>query len=159
MSEIYEDVIGYLREKTKLLSEVERITDSMAVVPQEELLGCTEKRGKLVDEIKIIDDKLREFAGMDNDIRSVLNNSCEKDDLTPELSKVYIEVLAVNAVLNRINSNDNVIKNRIEYEREKILNKIQVFNQGGEAATQRYYKSIHGTGGLTTVNVSRDIKI
>ncbi|MBE6748294.1 MAG: hypothetical protein E7557_03585 [Ruminococcaceae bacterium] len=159
MSEIYEDVIGYLREKSKLLSEVEKITDSMAVVPQEELLGCTEKRGKLVDEIKIIDDKLREFAGMDNDIRSVLNNSCEKDDLTPELSKVYIEVLAVNAVLNRINSNDNVIKNRIEYEREKILNKIQVFNQGGEAATQRYYKSIHGTGGLTTVNVSRDIKI
>jgi len=72
MSEIYEDVIGYLREKSKLLSEVEKITDSMAVVPQEELLGCTEKRGKLVDEIKIIDDKLREFAGMDNDIRSVL---------------------------------------------------------------------------------------
>ena len=77
--------------------------------------------------------------------------------ITEELSKVYVEVLSVNAVLNRINSNDDVIKNRIEYEKEKILNKIQVFNQGGEAATQRYYKSIHGTGDLTTVNVSRNI--
>ena len=158
MSEIYEDVIGYLREKTGILSEIEKITDSMAVVPQEELLSCTEKRGELVNKIKIIDDKLREFAGMDNDVRNVLNNACEKDDLTPELSKIYIEVLAVNAVLNRINSNDDVIKNRIQYEKEKILNKIQTFNQGGEAATQRYYKSVHGTS-FTTVNVSRDIKI
>ena len=155
---LYEDVIACLREKIKLLSEVEKITDSMAVVPQEELLACTEKRGKLVDEIKLLDDKLREFAGMDNEIRSVLNNVCEKDDLTEELSKVYVEVLSVNAVLNRINSNDDVIKNRIEYEREKILNKIQSFNQGGEAATQRYYKSVHGTS-FATVNVSRDIKI
>lgn len=155
---LYEDVIGCLREKTRLLSEVEKITDSMAVVPQEELLDCTERRGKFVDEIKLLDDKLREFAGMDPDIRSVLNNSAEKDDLTEELSKVYVEVLAVNAVLNRINSNDDVIKNRIQYEKERILNKIQVFNQGGEAATQRYYKSVHGTG-FTTVNVSRDIKI
>ncbi len=158
MSEIYEDVIGYLREKTKILSEIEEITDSMAVVPQEELLSCTEKRGELVNKIKIIDDKLREFAGMDNDVRNVLNNACEKNDLTPELSKIYIEVLAVNAVLNRINSNDDVIKNRIQYEKEKILNKIQTFNQGGEAATQRYYKSVHGTS-FATVNVSRDIKI
>lgn len=158
MSEIYEDVIGYLREKTEILSEIEKITDSMAVVPQEELLSCTEKRGELVNKIKIIDDKLREFAGMDNDVRNVLNNACEKDDLTPELSKIYIEVLAVNAVLNRINSNDDVIKNRIQYEKEKILNKIQTFNQGGEAATQRYYKSVHGTS-FATVNVSRDIKI
>lgn len=158
MSQVYEDVIGYLREKTALLSEIEKITDSMAVVPQEELLACTEKRGELVDKIKIIDDKLREFAGMDNDVRNVLNNVCEKDDLTPELSKIYIEVLAVNAVLNRINSNDDVIKNRIQYEKEKILNKIQTFNQGGEAATQRYYKSVHGTS-FATVNVSRDIKI
>ncbi len=158
MSQIYEDVIGYLREKTAILSEIEKITDSMAVVPQEELLACTEKRGELVDKIKIIDDKLREFAGMDNDVRNVLNNVCEKDDLTPELSKIYIEVLAVNAVLNRINSNDDVIKNRIQYEKEKILNKIQTFNQSGEAATQRYYKSVHGTS-FATVNVSRDIKI
>ena len=158
MSEIYEDVIGYLREKTEILSEIEKITDSMAVVPQEELLACTEKRGELVNKIKMIDDKLREFAGMDNDVRNVLNNVCEKDDLTPELSKIYIEVLAVNAVLNRINSNDDVIKNRIQYEKEKILNKIQTFNQSGEAATQRYYKSVHGTS-FATVNVSRDIKI
>ena len=158
MSQIYEDVIGYLREKIALLNEIEKITDSMAVVPQEELLACTEKRGELVDKIKIIDDKLREFAGMDNDVRNVLNNVCEKDDLTPELSKIYIEVLAVNAVLNRINSNDDVIKNRIQYEKEKILNKIQTFNQSGEAATQRYYKSVHGTS-FATVNVSRDIKI
>ena len=50
---------------------------------------------------------------MDNDVRNVLNNVCEKDDLTPELSKIYIEVLAVNAVLNRINSNDDVIKNSV----------------------------------------------
>ncbi len=156
---LVEDVIGCLQKKTELLSEVEKITESMAVVPQEELLTCTEKRGKLIDEIKLLDDKLREFASMNNEIRSVLNNLCEKDDLTEELSKVYVEVLSVNAVLNRINSNDDVIKNRIEYEREKLLNKIQTFNQGGEAATQRYYKSIHGTGDLTTVNVSRNIKI
>ena len=155
---LYEDVIGCLREKTRLLSEVEKVTESMAVVPQEELLACTEKRGKLIDEIKLLDDKLREFAGMDNDIRTVLNNACEKNDLTEDLSKVYVEVLSVNAVLNRINKNDDVIKNRIQYEKEKILNKIQAFNQGGEAATQRYYKSVHGTG-FTTVNVSRDIKI
>ena len=155
---LIEDVIGCLQKKTKLLSEVEKITESMAVVPQEELLSCTEKRGKLVDEIKLLDDKLREFASMNNDIRSVLNNVCEKSDLTEELSKVYVEVLSVNAVLNRINSNDDVIKNRIEYEKEKILNKIQNFNQGGEAATQRYYKSVHGTS-FTTVNVSRNIKI
>ncbi len=158
MSQLYEDVIGCLREKTRLLNEVEKLTDLMAVVPQEELLDCTEKRGKLVDEIKIIDDKLREFAGMDNAVRNVLNNVCEKDELTDDLSRIYVEVLAVNAVLNRINSNDDVIKNRIEYEKEKILNKIQVFNQGGEAATQRYYKSVHGTS-FATVNVSRDIKI
>ena len=156
---LIEDVIGCLQKKTKLLSEVEKVTESMAVVPQEELLSCTERRGKLIDEIKLLDDKLREFASMNNDIRSVLNNLCEKDDLTEELSKVYVEVLAVNAVLNRINSNDDVIKNRIEYEREKILNKIQAFNQGGEAATQRYYKSVHGTGSFSTVNISRDIKI
>ncbi len=155
---LVEDVIGCLQKKTELLSEVEKITESMAVVPQEELLTCTEKRGKLIDEIKLLDDKLREFASMNNEIRSVLNNLCEKDDLTEELSKVYVEVLSVNAVLNRINSNDDVIKNRIEYEREKILNKIQAFNQGGEAATQRYYKSVHGTS-FATVNVSRDIKI
>ena len=156
---LVEDVIGCLQEKTRLLSEVEKITESMAVVPQEELLTCTEKRGNLIDEIKLLDDKLREFASMNNEIRSVLNNLCEKDDLKEELSKVYVKVLSVNAVLNRINSNDDVIKNRIEYEREKLLNKIQTFNQGGEAATQRYYKSIHGTGDLTTVNVSRNIKI
>ena len=156
---LVEDVIGCLQKKTELLSEVEKITESMAVVPQEELLTCTEKRGKLIDEIKLLDDKLREFASMNNEIRSVLNNLCEKDDLTEELSKVYVEVLSVNAVLNRINSNDDVIKNRIEYEREKLLNKIQTFNQGGEAATQRYYKSLHGTGDLTAVNISKDIKI
>ena len=155
---LVEDVIGCLQEKTRLLSEVEKITESMAVVPQEELLSCTEKRGKLVDEIKLLDDKLREFASMNNEVRSVLNNTCEKSDLTEELSKIYVEVLSVNAVLNRINSNDDVIKNRIEYEKEKILNKIQTFNQGGEAATQKYYKSVHGTS-FATVNVSRNIKI
>ena len=69
---LVEDVIGCLQEKTRLLSEVEKITESMAVVPQEELLACTEKRGKLVDEIKLLDDKLREFASMNNEVRSVL---------------------------------------------------------------------------------------
>lgn len=155
----YDEVIGYLREKTKILSAVEEITVSMSVVPPEELLACTEKRGELVNEIKLIDDKLREIAAIDNDIRAVLNNNCSKDDLTPELTKVFVEVLSVNAVLNRINQNDDVIKNRIEYEKEKLLNKIQTFNQGGEAATQRYYKSVHNTGGFSTVTVSRDIKI
>ena len=82
---LVEDVIGCLQEKTRLLSEVEKITESMAVVPQEDLLGCTEKRGKLIDEIKLLDDKLREFASMNNEIRSVLNNACEKSDLTEEI--------------------------------------------------------------------------
>ncbi len=154
-----ENAIDYLREKTSLLKEVEKITELMAVVPQEELLDFTEKRGNLIDDIKSIDDRLREIAGLDSTIRAVLNNDCEKDELSPEFSKLYVEVLTVNAVLNRINRNDDVIKNRIEYERTKILNKIQAFNQGGEAATQRYYKSVHGTGGLTSVNISKDIKI
>lgn len=138
----YTAVSALLAQKKQLFLELESVTADMSLYQVEELAECMEKRSRLLQQVEQADDELRLICSADEQLRQVLNNQCSREELSPTLAALYDASLSIKAVVNRMMKNDDAIKEHLEYEKQRITQKIEELNQSGAVVADKYYRSV-----------------
>ena len=138
----YSTEMGLLAQKKQLFLELEAVTADMPLYQVEELAECMEERGRLLKKIEQIDEELRTRFASDEPLHSALNNQCDREGLSPALRELYDASLGVKAVVNRIIKNESAITDHLEYEKQRITQKMEELNQSGGVVADKYYRSV-----------------
>ena len=137
-----QELKNLLLAKQELFLEVERITNEIFDVSLDSINPLLETRGKVIEQVIFIDDKIKVLIGGDEYLRSVLNCTCDMSDLSDELKELVEESLRAKAVANRIIKNEDSVRLRIENERDSMLDKIENLNQSSSTVAQSYKRSV-----------------
>ena len=144
-----------LTRKKNLFLQLEEVTGNMSLLQVEELLISTEQRGLLLEEINELDMELKAYYLQDPLLKSAITHSCNKSQLPPQLAELYDISLTVKAIANRILKNDENIKIHLNFEKERILSKIQQLNTSGDVVASKYHRSVQ-TGRSNPLGVSKN---
>lgn len=136
------EILKLLNEKKILFLEVEQITNDIMSAPVSDIAATLERRGKLLDSVVLLDQKISAFVGNDAVVRSVLNNTCDASSLSKEYSTLFEASLKIKAIVNRIRNSENGIKERITTERDNTLAKIERLNQSSVSVAEKYKRSL-----------------
>lgn len=151
----YTAVSALLAQKKQLFLELESVTADMSLYQVNELAECMEKRSRLLQQVEQIDAELKLMCITDEELRQVLNNRCPREGLSPQLSALYDASLSIKAVVNRMMKNDDAIKEHLEYEKQRITQKIEELNQIGAVVAGKYYRSVQ-TGVPRPIGAGKD---
>ena len=131
-----------LREKEMLFNEVERITNEIFEAPVDIINALLETRGSALEQVNIVNQKISPLIEGDENLRSVLNCSCEISGLSGELKELFEQALRIRAIANRIIKNEDCIRQRIENERDSLLAKIETMNRSSKTVAESYKRSV-----------------
>ena len=138
----YSHILELLAQKKALFLELESVSADMPLYQVEELAECMEKRGVIFRDAEQVDEELGMLSASDPELRLTLSNRCNRDGLSPALLAVYDASLGVKAVANRIQKSDGLIKEHLEYEKQRITQRMEELNHSSEKAADKYYRSI-----------------
>ncbi|PKM74471.1 MAG: hypothetical protein CVU91_00980 [Firmicutes bacterium HGW-Firmicutes-16] len=140
-----------LREKEVLFIDVERITNDIFEAPVDIINALLETRGNALERVNQVNDKISPLIEGDEHLKSILNCSCEISGLTGETKELFEQALRIRAVANRIIKNEDCVRQRIENERDLLLEKIETMNRSSKTVAESYKRSVetalpHGFG-------------
>lgn len=133
-------ILQLLAEKQQLFSEIEKMTEDLCAQQVDELVQCMEKRGELLEQIKVIDCKIEKNCG--EELRPVLHHACARGDLSQDLVKYYDAALAIKAIANRIIKNEDGVRLHLESEKQRIAKKLEELNHSGFSVANQYHRSV-----------------
>lgn len=136
------ELMYILAEKRDLFLACERATEEMCICPTEEMETYTAQRQEHLERARAIDDRIKVLSEGDETLQAALRNTCDRGGLPAHLSVVYDTALAVKAVANRILQNEEIVRQRIELEKERLLDKIYDINVSSSATAARYEKFV-----------------
>ena len=137
-----QELKNLLLTKQELFLEVERITNEIFDAPVDLINSLLDTRGNAIEQIILIDDKIKSFTEGNEHLRSVLNCTCEMSDITGELKELLEEALRIKAIANRIIKNEDSVRQRIENERDSLLETIETLNHSSSAVAKSYMRSV-----------------
>ncbi len=138
----YSEVTTYIEKKLELFENLELISESMTLLEVDELLVCIEKRGVLIEEIELVDNKLKDACLSDENLKASLNHTSSRDSFDAQLKNIYDISLKIKAIANRMLQNDENIRQHMAFEKERITTHIEKLNGSSTAAAGKYNKSI-----------------
>ncbi len=131
-----------LREKEELFSKVERITNDIFEAPVDQINSLLETRGKTLEQVILIEGKIKSVAAEDEYLKSVLDCTCDISGLSGELKDLFEESLRIKAIVNRIIKNEDSIRLRIENEMNSLLERIETMNRSSKTVAESYKRSV-----------------
>ncbi len=131
-----------LRKKRDLFLEVEAITQDINVGPIDRFNELLEKRGEALEQVILTDNQIKAITDGNEVLQSVLNCTCEISELQGELKELFEEVLSVKAIVNRIIKNEDIVRLRLESERDSLLNRIETINSSSNSVAESYKRSV-----------------
>lgn len=136
-----EQMLDLMEQKRVYFLHYEKEMEDLPLLPAEEMEACLERGANLIKRIEELDGRLSRLIQQEGPLaRSAANHECDRDQLTPELGKLYDASLNVKAVANRILRNDGLIRQRIAYEREQALEKIKEINSRSDSVAGKYQR-------------------
>lgn len=141
MDNIFE-LKNLLQKKRKLFLEVEEITNEMNESHIDTITELLEKRGKALEQVIELEAQIKPIIDDDESLNSVLNCSCDMASLKGEIKELFEEALRVRAIVNRIIKNEDIVRLKIESERESLLNKIETLNNSSISVAESYKRSV-----------------
>ncbi len=137
----YEHVIILLNQKKEHFLELEQVTINMPLQNVDDMLLSMQNRKEILTLIDEVDTEIIKYSSIDKSLRTSLNHTCNKKDLNGDLSLIFDLSLSIKAIINRIESNNQVVLNHIELERDSIKSKLVSLNKSDKAAANKYYRS------------------
>ncbi len=131
-----------LREKEILFNEVERITNDIFESPVDVINALLETRGSVLEQVNIVNQKISPLIEGDENLRSVLNCTCDISGLSGEMKELFEQSLRIRAVANRIIKNEDCVRQKIENERDSLLEKIETMNSSSKTVAESYKRSV-----------------
>ncbi len=138
----YIALLALLSQKQALFLEIEEITSHMSLQEVDALVESMERRGNLLNIIADLDIQLKESCATDNLLQQAINHECRKTDLPINLAPIYDLSLSIKGIIMRIGNNDETIRIHLDFEKERILSKIQQLNQSSGVVADRYHRSM-----------------
>lgn len=135
-------VLELLQRKHEIFLIIENLTEKMKGAPIEKLTRLFEQRGDALQRVTEIDCRLKELACEDEALKGALNNSSEPASLCGELAEVFKASLAVKAVANRVLKIEPEVQARVENERDKLFERLEVINSSGNSVAESYKRSV-----------------
>ncbi len=138
----YQHILNLLQQKKDILLNLEKITEPMGLFSVDELSNCIEQRTSLLSQMGLIDKDVKRFCENDDLLRQTLNHTCIRGDLSEELTLLYDVSLNIKAIIMRLKNNDENIKQHLEFEKSRILDRIENLNKSGPVVAKQYNKSM-----------------
>jgi len=136
-----EQMLDLLEQKRLFFLHYEREMEDLPLLPSEEMEACLERGANLIKRIEELDGRLGQLIQQEGPMaRSAVNHECDRSQLTPDLGRLYDASMSVKAVANRILRNDELIRQRIAFEREQALDKIKELNSRSDSVAGKYQK-------------------
>lgn len=121
-----EELLHLLEEKEQLMLQYEQITDSMYIVPTEEIERCIGKRQSIIQKVDILGERIQALlTELPPEATAAERNQCDREGLTVELGTIYDAAQRIRAIACRIQGNTEGIRERIEWERDDAQNKLE----------------------------------
>ena len=137
-----EQMLDLLEQKKSYFLHYEKEMESLPLLPVDELEDCIQRGEVIIKKIQELDGKLSQLAQQGGALaRSAINNECDRGQLSPDLGRLYDASMGVKAVASRILKNDGMIRERIEYERDKAMESIKDINQRASSVAGRYQRT------------------
>ena len=131
-----------LKDKENCFALVEKITDDLCEAPVEQINALLKARGEALEKAVRIDEKLKTLIGDDAYLKSVLDCSCDISSLPDNLKPLFEASLQIRATANRIIRNQDVIRLKIENERDMLLKSIETMNRSSKSVAEHYKRSV-----------------
>lgn len=139
----YTNPLYLLSQKYRLFFELESLTDNMSLLEVGALIESMDRRTKLLEEISLLDVALKDACEADSALQKALNHQCNKRDLSPELAKFYDISLSIKAIIMRIQNNDENIRAHLDFEKKRIISKLEQINHSGGVVANSYHRSMN----------------
>lgn len=140
-------VQGWLEQKRDLFLQYERETYAVTASEPDDINVHMDRRETLQKQIQELDARILEGTGGDQPdesqrlLRKAAGGQANYEELDPELQPVQAIASDLRAVMYRIREIEPLVLERLETEREDLLQKIKNVNQGSGAAASKYYQS------------------
>lgn len=135
-------ILRLLSDKRDLFLEMEEVTSAMCLQQVEQIAESMDRRSRLIERIDLVDASLADLCAGRDWVRAAMQHTCDRDGLPQELGEVYDASMAVKAVVNRIVRNDDAVKAHLEFEKQRVLQKVEELNRSGTAVANQYYQSV-----------------
>lgn len=132
-----------LQKKQELFLNVEAITNDINEFPIDRITELLEKRGEALEQVVLIDNQIQTLVGDNENLKSVLSCTCEISELQGESKELFEQVLRIKAIVNRIIKNEDMVRLKIENERDSLLNKIETINSSSNSIAESYKRSVN----------------
>ena len=137
-----DQILEILEQKKTFFLLYEKEMEALPLLATEELEPCVLRGAKIIEKIEELEAKLKRLIKQNGSLAiSVVNHTCDRGQLTPELWLIYDASLAVKAVASRILQNNAMILQRIEMEKTKALENIKGLNSKSSSVAGKYQRS------------------
>lgn len=133
-------VLSAAEVSLELITQLERETNDLLLIPIDKLAERLESRQETLESFIEADNNLKALCNSRDDLRAVIDFSCELGALPSGLVPLFELSLSVRAGMNRILNTEPSISARLELERSSILNKIEGLNASTTATANKYYR-------------------
>lgn len=144
----YNIEFNILTQEFNLFREIEDITSQMSILDAEGIIKAVADREVLIEQIIELDETLCIYLDKDPALSDAVNIISSRQDLTGELLTMYDLAFKIKGVTNRIRRYDESIRENMEFQKQKILNKIENLNQSTGCVANKY------NTGVTTSRVN-----
>ncbi len=156
--EEFEKVIKILEVKKAYFLDIESLTEKMKYAPVDELLEIFERRGKKLEQVAELDKELNAIAETELSLKSILSNAETPDGLDTEHAVIFRSSLDIKAAANRILKMEPEVRERVENERDILLEHIEEMNNSGNSVAASYKRSVQtGVSQLSIVGNEKSI--
>ena len=145
-------MLDLLEQKRTFFQHYEKEMETLPLLPVDELESCVQRGAIIIEKIKELDSKLGTLIQQNGPLaRSAVDHECDRNQLSQELGMLYDASMGVKAVASRIIKNDDMVRERIAYERDHAMEKLKEINKRSSSVAGRYQRStqtgVYGSAG------------
>lgn len=133
-----ETVLEAQQKINRLMNKYEEITKVLLDCDIDDILMQTQKRQNIIDEISYYDNMIKLECRDQPTALSAYQNKCKRDELSPDLVKIFDLRQELNAIAFRVKDMDQEIRERIIMIRDDLAAKIKEHNSGKDAVASKY---------------------
>lgn len=138
-----QEIMRLLEEKTTLLLQLEKITDSLYEKPLEEMQKSVEKRQSIIYNMQNIDERIQDLcSAVEPGVKEAVETKSDRGRLSQELGQIFDKAMGMKAVAFRVLKNSDTIRDRLQREYDNVHSEIEQLNRSSASVAGRYNKTV-----------------
>ena len=157
---VFSEIFEITETIRKNFEALEAETNAILSCPPEDIEAHTENRVNYLEENKKLYDEIFAFCAVTEngeELKGAVKNTAEREQLSEDFRKVFDGFQEVYAIVHRVVNIDSQVTERIERERERILEQIKNMNEGQEAKAAKFYAASQSGSEMHVPDTKRSV--